>query len=107
MKTVSKIHTTKEKVIQLLTKYEVYRDSDTRLCSHYLFTEMEDKGINPEEMSALVFLQRYAKGKFTDTQTICRARRLTQNEFPQLRGTKWKERHDEEREVRQNINKNI
>jgi len=107
MNTVSKIHTTKEKVIELLTKYAVYKDDDLRLCAHFLFKELEDKKINPEEMSALEFLQRYAKGKFTDTGTITRARRLVQNEFPELRGAKWKERHEEEREVRKNINKNI
>ncbi len=105
MNTVSKIHTTKEKVIQLLTKYEVYKNDDLRLCAHFWNSELEAKGFNNEEMTALTFLQRYAKGKFTDAQSICRARRQAQEQNPPLRGTKWKERHIEELDVRKNINK--
>lgn len=104
MSVVSKIKTTKEKVIVLLEKYEAYRDDDLRLCAHVLNDEITARGLDSDSQSALWFLQRYAKGKFTDTGTITRARRQAQEQNIFLRGKKWKERHEEEVVVRQNIN---
>jgi hypothetical protein len=45
----------------------------------------------------------YAENKLPQADIITRARRKVQEDFPNLRGELWEERHKSEKDVRKNI----
>ena len=84
-------------VKRLLTQTPSLRDSDERLMATIWFRDIgEDK---VRELSAINLLQKLADGKLPSYESISRCRRKIQEEVPELRGEKWKERHDAEEEV--------
>jgi len=104
MNVISKIKSTKEKVVNYLKTKVEYRDNDERLCCAYLWNEIKEKGLDTQTLLAHELLSMYASGKLTPLDIILRARRKAQEEHPELRGKKWAQRHREEKEVRENIN---
>ena len=105
---VPKIKSTKDKVIRILTSVNnsKCRDNDERLVAVFWWNEIHEKklSLNPNGLTIVDFLQMYSEGKLTSADIITRARRKAQEENPDLRGSKWKERHDEEKLVRDEIN---
>ena len=105
---VPKIKSTKEKVILLLKTVDKYKDNDKDLVTRYWWDEIkelcENLGLNPLLLKYTDFNKFYRDGKITESDIITRARRKAQEENPELRGSKWKERHDEEKLVRDEIN---
>ena len=84
-------------VKRLLTQTPSLRDSDERLMATIWFRDIgEDK---VRELSAINLLQKLADGKLPSYESISRCRRKIQEEVPELRGEKWKERHDAEEKV--------
>ncbi len=107
---VKDIKTTKLKVIELLRIHARYRDNDEALTATYWWIEAKSLLGGTEEaflVSMDKFLRLYSDGKFTPADIITRARRKAQEENPELRGSKWKERHDEEKLVRDEINEKL
>ena len=84
----------KDKVKNLLTKYPHFRDSDNKLIAAYWFEELKRKGMNPDEMSAMDFLQYFSDSKLTNSETIHRCRRKAQEQNQELRGKKYEVRQD-------------
>jgi len=105
---VPKIKSTKDKVIRIITSVNnsKCRDNDERLVAVFWWNEIHEKklSLNPNGLTIVDFLQMYSEGKLTSADIITRARRKAQEENPELRGSKWKERHDEEKLVRDEIN---
>lgn len=105
---VPKIKSTKDKVIRILTSVNnsKCRDNDERLVAVFWWNEIHEKklSLNPNGLTIVDFLQMYSEGKLTSADIITRARRKAQEENPELRGSKWKERHYEEKLVRDEIN---
>jgi len=105
---VPKIKSTKDKVILLLKTVDKYKDNDKDLVTRYWWDEIkelcENLGLNPLLLKYTDFNKFYRDGKITESDIITRARRKAQEENPELRGSKWKERHDEEKLVRDEIN---
>ena len=105
---VPKIKSIKDKVIRILTSVNnsKCRDNDERLVAVFWWNEIHEKklSLNPNGLTIVDFLQMYSEGKLTSADIITRARRKAQEENPELRGSKWKERHDEEKLVRDEIN---
>ncbi len=94
----------KDKVKILLTKYPHFRDSDTKLIAAYWFEELKRKGFNPDEMSGMDFLHYFAKSKLTNSETIHRCRRKTQEENTELRGKSYQTRQDKmQKQWRKNL----
>lgn len=104
---VKSIKTTKLKIVKLLKIYPRYRDNDEALTATYWWLEVKNLTNSTEktfDMTIDSFLRLYSEGKLTPADIITRARRKAQEENPELRGEKWKQRHDEEKLVRDEIN---
>lgn len=100
-----KIFKTKEEVEKLLLNYPDYRDNDERLVATFWYRQLKNAGINPKEISCMEFLNAYAKNEImTGADTIVRARAKAQEDNPDLRGLKWKDRHKDGIEVTMEIN---
>ena len=76
----------------LLIAYPSLRDDDNTLVTKVWKKEMDIKQL-PD------FLTAYAYKQITMSDTITRIRRKLQEEKPELRGSKWHERHDKEQQV--------
>lgn len=105
---IPKIKSTKEKVIKLLESNVNYRNDDEKLVARYWWDELninkEVIQVGIKSLDAIGLLRMYSEGKLTSADIITRARRKAQEENPELRGEKWKQRHDEEKLVRDEIN---
>jgi hypothetical protein len=78
------------------------RDSDEKLMANmwYVFIG-EDIVMN---LTAINLLQKLSDGDLPSYESISRCRRKIQEEKPELRGEKWKERHDAEETVIKELN---
>lgn len=105
---VPKIKSTKEKVIKLLESNVNYRNDDEKLVARYWWDELninkEVIQVGIKSLDAIGLIRMYSEGKLTSADIITRARRKAQEENPELRGSKWKKRHEEEKLVRDEIN---
>lgn len=91
MSVSKEIATLQEIVKELLESDQRLRDDDKKLSARIWCNELggEDAATN---MSAFAFLSNYARGKLTSQESIGRARRIICEDFPHLRGAKYKER---------------
>lgn len=80
----------KRKIASILMNHSKAMDDDNLLQALVWKGEMAN---NPS-MSAMDFLRLYAAGSFTSPETIRRTRQRLQEEYPHLRGSKYKVRHD-------------
>jgi len=103
MQPFKKIKKMQEIVKTALERYPQYRDDDNRLTSYVWWTNLKENGIVPEKISSLEFLRLYADNNLPQADIITRARRKVQEDFPNLRGKLWEERHKSEKDVRKNI----
>ena len=95
----------KTKVQELLTKNANTRDSDNLLVATFYFYEMGGKE-QLSKISAYDFLKKMSTGELTRFESISRARRKIQEDYPELRGNSYEKRKKSEEETRKNI-KNI
>lgn len=89
-----------EMVKDLLTRYPEFRDSDNKLMAHVW---RKDLAYNLNLMSAIDLLKHLALNKVSIWSTITRYRREIQELFPELRGSKYKERQEKQEEVKAEI----
>ena len=89
----------KDKVIDLLRTDARYRDDDNKLIARIWFHEFESC---PGE-SAKDLLSALALGKLTSSESIRRSRQKVQEEYPELRGTKYKIRHEEAEKFKEDL----
>lgn len=83
----------------MLTNKPLLRDSDDKLVANFWYKEIVNEGLDPKNMTGQEILQRFADGKLTKPESIMRVRRKLQEEFPELRGKLWAERHKEKDKV--------
>ena len=88
----------KNKVIKLLKENKHLRDDDNKLMANIWFSEVKHKNL-----TLLQFLEYYSLGKVSNPQSVLRMRRKLQEEFPELRGEKWIERHKEQENVKKQL----
>lgn len=106
MKNINEIKELCDKVKVLLRSHPHLRDSDKRLVANIWsidLTELYNKNI--ENISSLDMLNALAEGNLTNHDSITRARRKVQQENEDLRGTKYADKKQEEKDTRENINK--
>ena len=89
----------KDKVIELLRADARYRDDDNKLIARIWFHEFEKC---PGD-SATDFLKALALGILTSSESIRRSRQKVQEENPELRGTKYKARHEEAEKFKEEL----
>lgn len=94
-------HDVTENVRKLLVKYSRTRDDDMLLVASYYYTYYPKlvKG------SAMDFLKKFSESKLVSSDLITRTRRKLQEHNPELRGTKWAERHQKQTEVKSDLRK--
>jgi hypothetical protein len=88
-------------VLELLTKNPKYRDSDKMLCARLWSTQLG--GVEKlKTLSTFDFLITFSQpnSKLYNVVSIVRVRRKLQEELPELRGTKYKEKHDAQGNVK-------
>ena len=88
-------------VKRLLTQVPRLRDSDEKLMATVWFKHIGEDKVN--NLTAINLLQKLADRELPSYESISRCRRKIQEEIPELRGEKWKERHDAEEAVKAEI----
>jgi hypothetical protein len=94
-------HDVTANVTTLLTKYPKTKDDDMFLVATYYYKYYP----NLAKRSALEFIKAMAEGRLVSSDLITRTRRKLQEHNPELRGTKWKERHQKQSEVKSDLRK--
>ena len=94
---LEQIKALKPRVIKLLTDIPRLRDSDRKLIA--TIWHNESKGLDIK----FTFLQNYANGMYSSSESITRARRKAQEQHPELRGKVQLERERLAEEVRVGI----
>jgi hypothetical protein len=91
-----------ENVEKLLRDIPITRDEDSRLVAlyYYYFQSKHIKGKTAEDL-----LKIMAAGELVSSDLITRTRRKLQEHNPELRGTKWKERHERQEGVKSDTRK--
>lgn len=98
---MNKITPVYDRVKHLLEKYLSYRDSDYKLVSNIWWNELfGNVAVNREncKMELFDFLMKYSNADVTPADSITRARRKVQEEYPHLRGETYKQRKLKEAE---------
>tara|TARA_R110000737_G_scaffold83283_5_gene115755 strand:+ start:103 stop:417 length:315 start_codon:yes stop_codon:yes gene_type:complete len=95
-----KIGTKKEMITDWLYSCPDLRDDDNWLVSDVWKHEIGARLYNISGESVLYMI---ASGKLTSAESITRCRRKIQQENPSLRGQKYKARHKEQIEVKQEL----
>lgn len=92
----------KDLVRDLLVKYPVLRDNDSRLLANVWAVELKTKfgGGLTAHTTAEFFVLLALGDNLTPAETITRCRRKIQEEEPALRGEKWKKRKERAEDVR-------
>lgn len=94
-------HDVTANVTKLLNKFDRTKDDDMLLIATYYYTYYP----NLAKGSAMDFLKKFAQGKLVSSDLITRTRRKLQEHNPELRGTKWAERHEKQAEVKSDLKK--
>jgi hypothetical protein len=89
-------------VTTLLKEIPETRDNDLRLVATYYYKYHQHL---VKDKSALDFLKSMAQGHLVSSDLITRTRRKLQEHNPELRGTKWIERHEKQAEVKSDLKK--
>jgi hypothetical protein len=93
-------HDVTENVQRLLIEYSETKDDDLRLVATYYF-KFHQNLIN--DKTALDFVKAIAQGRVISSDLITRTRRKLQEHNPELRGKKWKERHQKQQTVKKEL----
>jgi len=92
----------KQAVASLLQRYKSTKDSDNALIASFYLMEMGGKEVL-ENMSAFEFLKMLSEDKLTPASTIIRVRRKLQEDYIELRGSKYEERINSGEDTRKKI----
>ena len=95
------IKQTKLIVEALLQEKPYLRDNDEKLIAEVW--HKESAKIRALDGSVSDFLRDLWNGKLTRPESITRARRKLQEERPELRGDKWRKRHDNEAHIKKQL----
>ena len=94
----------KHEIMAMLEMYQPYRDDDMKLLADIWSNEVENiTGKESHELQAIDLLGYLYKGLLTSPETIIRVRRKVQEQYPELRGEKWKARHRAQESVKEEL----
>jgi hypothetical protein len=97
---LEQIKTIKEKVKSLLENNPHLRDNDFKLIANFYFFEI---GPGISKMSAMQFLDMFANGKLSHSESIRRARQKIQEDNPNLRGKSYAPRNSDAKTFRKEV----
>ena len=101
MNLFKQMKTAKRRVEYLLTITPRLRDDDNKLIANYYYNEIGAE--NLVKMTATEFLQRFADGKLTSSESIRRVRAKLQEKTPELRGQNYNKRQQDGDDFKNNI----
>jgi hypothetical protein len=100
----------KTKVADILLRHPETQDNDRELIVRYWKGEISElQEIAREKLQSMPyftldgFLATFMTGGFTSPDSITRARRQVQEQYPQFRGKKYKERQARQEEVKKEL----
>lgn len=99
---IKSITNIKDKVQELLEKYEHLRDNDNKLIAN-IYYQVACLRANDEIYSAMDFLKDFSIGLFPSPESIRRCRQKIQEDNETLRGKSYKERKKKSIEMRNKI----
>lgn len=91
----------KDRVKYILSHLPKNRDDDHLLLANIWLQELKSQGLPPEE--AKKFCSYIAENKLTHPESIRRIRAKLQNDYPELRGSKYSLRRSRESKVRKDL----
>ena len=94
----------KEEVKYLLSILPPLRDDDKLLSYQLWWNRVMEMKLNPIDIKWVEFMKLLSDGNLPSMDSISRARRKLQQEFPDLRGKLWEKRHNLEKEVIETLN---
>jgi len=103
MRLIREMSAIKDRVKALLEKHPHLRNCDRKLTATIWKFDLLTTAINPDNFTAIGFLDIYSKGHLTNAETIRRVRQKIQEENPDLRGTVNDLRREQGEEVRKEI----
>ena len=86
-------------VIRLLEKYPHLRDDNNRLLATVWNNELHAEGYDSKCISAFELLSLIASNTLSKSGSVTRASRKIQEQWPQLRGKRWRERQSHQKDV--------
>lgn len=94
----------KKIVVDLLKQNPALRDDDKKLCARIWVNQVGGKQ-NAQDVSMYAFLVNWTmdKSPLYSQESIGRCRRQSQEMDATLRGLKWKERHEHQKEVKKKL----
>ena len=87
-----------ENVKHILLTRESSRDSDMRLC-YFIWRDFENT--NPSDMLGTKLLEMLDKRQISSIESIGRARRKIQEDFPETRGSNYVKRHNNQKHIKE------
>jgi hypothetical protein len=96
----------RDMVHHILTTKPETRDNDMYLVASYWYKQLQAKGQDLKNISALdflTFIRDYKSRGITSFESISRQRRLLQEMHPELRGKEYEKRHATQDNVKQDI----
>ena len=97
------ILTTSTIVKKVLINVPDCRDDDNLLILK-VWAIQDPKLRDDKELTFIDFSKKFLKGKFANVESIRRSRQKLQQEFKGLRGKNYKERHDHQEDVKEQLN---
>jgi hypothetical protein len=92
----------KQVVASILQRYKCTKDSDGALIATFYLNEVGGKD-TLQQMSAYDFLKMLSEDRLTPASTIIRVRRKLQEDYVELRGTKYEDRTNAGEDTRKKI----
>ena len=83
------------------------RDSDVYLIYEIWKSELAEYNLNIKNMHLVPVLKMWEKKEISHPSAIMRARRKVQEDNPETRGSKWEERHKQQKQVQEDLGYNV
>lgn len=100
---MSKVKIITDQVKNILTMFDSTKDDDMKLLSVYWNNELNSRGLNLTQISAVELLRMMYTGKMEHPESIMRSRRKLQESDSSLRGKSYKGRKANVKKVKDQL----
>ena len=96
-----------DKVKEILIRMSHCRDSDVYLIYEIWKNELVEYNLNIKNMHLVPILKMWENKEVSHPSAIMRARRKVQEDHTETRGSKWEERHKQQKQVQEDLGYNV
>lgn len=93
----------RDRITEKLERWSHLRDDDNQLIREILQEDYEQRGGSLTDNSVRDFMYYFGRGALTSTESIRRTRAKIQSEREDLRGKKYKARHENQENVKESL----